>query len=234
MTISIDKSIEQEQKDATTRQSPYKVNPLILHRWSPRSMTGEELNDDTIMSLFEAARWAPSSYNNQPWRFIYAKRNTSHWDKLFNLLAEPNKVWTKNAAVLVVVIARKNFEHNEKYSITHQFDAGAAWENLALEASSRGLAVHAMQGFDYEKARADLQIPDNFDVMAMIAIGRKGPKDNLPPQLQEREQPNVRTKIYSIRCGGRRVEANNFIKIILRAIVKSNLKIIDDDIRFLS
>ena len=95
-------------------------------------MTGEELDEDTIMSLFEAARWAPSSYNNQPWRFIYAKRNTLHWNKLFNLLAEPNKVWTKNAAVLVVVISRKNFEHNEKYSITHQYDAGAAWENLAL------------------------------------------------------------------------------------------------------
>ncbi len=165
-------------------------------------MTGEELDDDTIMSLFEAARWASSSNNNQPWRFIYAKRNTSHWDKLFNLLAEPNKVWTKNAAVLVVVIARKNFEHNEKYSITHQFDAGAAWENLALEASSRGLAVHAMQGFDYERARADLQIPDNFDVMAMIAIGRKGPKDNLPLQLQEREQPNDRKPLTEIVMEG--------------------------------
>ena len=106
-------------------------------------MTGEELDEDTIMTLFEAARWAPSSYNTQPWRFIYARRNRSHWEKLFNLLAEPNKVWAKNAVVLVVVIARKNFEHNEKYSITHQFDAGAAWENLALEASSRGIAVHA-------------------------------------------------------------------------------------------
>ena len=100
MTISIDKSIEQEKGATTTRQSQYKINPLILDRWSPRSMTGEELDDDTIMSLFEAARWAPSSYNNQPWRFIYAKRNTAHWEKLFNLLAEPNKVWTKNAVVL--------------------------------------------------------------------------------------------------------------------------------------
>src|ERR687883_309563 len=205
MTISIDKSIEQERKDIANtivRQSKYTINPLILHRWSPRSMTGEELDDDTIMSLFEAARWAPSSYNNQPWRFIYAKRNTLHWDKLFNLLAEPNKVWAKNAAVLVVVIVRKNFEHNEKYSITHQFDAGAAWENLALEASSRGLAVHGMQGFDYERARADLEIPDNFDVMAMIAIGRKGPKDNLPPRLREAEYPNDRKPLAEIVMEG--------------------------------
>ncbi|HJT47531.1 MAG TPA: nitroreductase family protein [Nitrososphaeraceae archaeon] len=204
MTISIDKSIEQEQNDtvSTRRQSTYKINPLILNRWSPRSMTGEELDEETIMSLFEAARWAPSSYNNQPWRFIYAKRNTVHWDKLFNLLAEPNKVWTKNAAVLVVVIARRNFEHNEKYSITHQFDAGAAWENLALEASSRGLAVHAMQGFDYEQARTDLEIPNNFDVMAMIAIGRRGPKENLPPQLHEKEHPNDRKPLTEIVMEG--------------------------------
>jgi nitroreductase len=136
---------------------------------------GEELllDDDTIMSLFEAARWAPSSYNNQPWRFIYAKRNTENWNKLFNLLEEANKVWTKNAALLVVVVSRKNFEYNEKYSITHQYDVVAAWENLALEASSRGLVAHGMQGFDYEKARIDLEIPDNFDVMSMIVIGKK-------------------------------------------------------------
>jgi nitroreductase len=203
MTISIDKSVEQEQKATTKiRQSRYNVNPLILNRWSPRSMTGEELDEYTIMSLFEAARWAASSYNNQPWRFIYAKRNTLHWNKLFNLLAELNKVWTKNAAVLVVVIARKNFEHNEKYSITHQFDAGAAWENLGLEASSRGLVAHGMQGFDYERARVDLQIPDNFDVMAMIAIGKKGPKVHLPPQLQEREYPNDRKPLAEIVMEG--------------------------------
>jgi nitroreductase len=84
------------------------INPLILNRWSPRSMTGEELDDETMMSLFEAARWAPFSYNNQLWRFVYAKRNTEYWNKLFDLLAEPNKAWAKNAAVLVVVTSNKN------------------------------------------------------------------------------------------------------------------------------
>ena len=207
MTISTEKSIQQEKgtTDITKtekRQPTYKISPLILNRWSARSMTGEELDEDTLMSLFEAARWAPSSYNNQPWRFIYAKKNTLHWDKIFNLLAEPNKVWTKDAALLVVVVSRKNFEFNEKYSITHQYDAGAAWENLALEASSRGLLAHGMQGFDYEKARIDLEIPDNFDVMAMIAIGKKGPKENLPQQLQEREYPNDRKPLADIVMEG--------------------------------
>jgi nitroreductase len=191
MTISIDKSVEQEQKATTKiRQSRYKVNPLILNRWSPRSMTGEELDEDIIMSLFKAARWAPSSYNNQPWRFIYAKRDTEHWNKLFNLLADLNKVWAKDAAVLVVVIARKNFEHNEKYSITHQFDAGAAWGNLALKASSRGLVAHGMQGFDYERSRTDLQIPDSFDVMSMIAIG-KGQRIIFPHNFRKENLPMI-------------------------------------------
>ena len=126
-----------------------------------------------LMGLFEAARWAPSSYNNQPWRFIYAKKDTKHWEVLFNLLVEGNKACAKNASVLIVVIARKNFEFNEKPARTNQFDAGAAWENIALEATFRGLATHGMQGFDYEKARKDLEIPDNFDVLAMIAIGRR-------------------------------------------------------------
>ena len=179
-----------------------KINPIFVDRWSPRSMTGERINDETLMSLFEAARWAPSSYNNQPWRFLYAKKDTSSWNVFFNLLLEGNKVWAKDAAVLVVVISRKNFEHNEKPSITHQFDAGAAWENLALEASTRGIVTHGMQGFDYEKAGVDLGIPSNFEVMAMIAIGKKGPRENLLPELQEKEKLSDRKPLKEIIMEG--------------------------------
>jgi nitroreductase len=192
----------QGSESRTIRKPAYPINPLILNRWSPRSMTGEELGDDDIMSLFEAARWAPSSYNNQPWRFIYAKRDTKHWDRLFNLLAEANKIWTKNAALLAVVISRKNFEYNEKPARTHQFDAGSAWENLALEASSRGIVAHGMQGFDYEKARVELGIPIDFEVMAMIAIGKRGPKENLPSELQDKEKPTDRKPLKDIIMEG--------------------------------
>ncbi len=184
------------------RKSTYPINPLILNRWSPRSMTGQDLDNEEIMPLFEAARWAPSSYNNQPWRFIYAKRNTEHWERLFNLLAEGNKTWAINSSLLVVVISRKNFEHNEKPARTHQFDAGSAWENLALEAFSRGLVAHGMQGFDYDKARIDLEIPDNFEVMAMIAIGKKGPREDLPPELQEKEKLTDRKPLTDIVMEG--------------------------------
>lgn len=192
----------QESETERSRKSTYQINPLILNRWSPRSMTGEELDNEEIMSLFEAARWAPSSYNNQPWRFIYAKRNTEHWDRLFNLLAEGNRAWAKNSALLVVVISRKNFEYNEKPAITHQFDTGSAWENLALEAFSRGIVAHGMQGFDYDKARIDLEIPIDFEVMAMIAIGKKGSRDNLSPELQEKEKISDRKPLKDIVMEG--------------------------------
>jgi len=192
----------QESEIELTRRATHPINPLILNRWSPRSMTGEELKNEDIMSLFEAARWAPSSFNNQPWRFIYARRNTEHWDRLFNLLAEGNKTWAKNSALLVVVISRKNFEYNEEPARTHQFDAGFAWGNLALEAYSRGIVTHAMQGFDYEKARADLEIPTDFEVMAMIAIGKKGPKEILPPELQEKEKLSDRKPLKDIIMEG--------------------------------
>jgi nitroreductase len=189
-------------KNENSRKTDYKINSIFVNRWSPRSMTGEEIDEEVLMSLFEAARWAPSSFNNQPWRFIYSKREDSEWTKFLDLLVEGNKIWAKDAGVLVVVISRKNFEYNEKPSITHQFDTGAAWENLALEASIRGIVAHGMQGFDYHKARVDLSIPDLFDIMAMIAIGKRGPLENLPPKLQQVEKPNDRTSLKEIIMEG--------------------------------
>ncbi len=180
------------------RKPNYDINSLIISRWSPRAMSGEELKDDELMPLFEAARWAPSSYNGQLWRFIYAKRGTGNWEKFFNLLGDWNKMWCKNAAALVVVISRKNFEHNNKPSRTHAFDAGAAWENLALEGSSRKLIVHAMEGFDYDKAKNDLEIPEEFEVHAMIAIGKRGKKEDLPDKMKDSEVPNGRRPLDEI------------------------------------
>jgi nitroreductase len=192
--------------EAEVRRSSYKINPLILNRWSPRSMTGEELKDEEVMSLFEAARWAPSSGNGQPWRFIYAKRNAGEdWNRLFDLLVDFNKSWAKDAAVLIVVVSRKEFEYNGKLipSVTHQFDTGAAWENLALEATSRGLVVHGIAGFDYGRTRKDLDIPDSFDIIAMVAIGKRGGKDMLPSKFQEMEKPSDRKPLEQMVMKGR-------------------------------
>ena len=141
------------------RKPDFDINPIFVNRWSPRAMSGEELTREEMFSLFEAARWAPSSNNNQPWRFIYAGRNTSYWPIFFDLLNDSNKVWAKDAAVLVVVISKTTFDQNEKFARTHTYDAGAAWENLALQGSQKGSVVHGMQGFNYDKAGIVLQIP---------------------------------------------------------------------------
>jgi nitroreductase len=165
-------------------------------------MTGEEMSDQELMPLFEAARWAPSSYNSQLWRFLYAKRNTPHWQAFFDLMTEFNQSWTKNAAALVVCISRKNFDHNEKPAPTHSFDTGAAWMSLALEASSQGYVTHGMQGFDYEKARKILNIPEVYQVEAMVAIGKRAPKEKLPKEMQEREVPSQRRPLQEIILEG--------------------------------
>jgi nitroreductase len=147
------------------------------------------------MTLFEAARWAPSSYNNQPWRFLYARRDSASWPLFFNLLVEQNQSWAKNAPVLILVISNTKFDHNGKDAPTHSFDAGAAWQNLALQAWIKGYVAHGMQGFDYDRARKELEIPKEFKVEAMIVLGKEGPKEALAPELQERETPNQRRPI---------------------------------------
>ena len=180
------------------RTSNYPIDKLLLNRWSPRAMSGKPISDEELMTLFEAARWAPSSYNGQPWRFIYAKRDTEHWDRFFKLLVPFNQSWCINAAVLVTIISRKQFEFNNEPAPTHSFDAGAAWENLALQGSIMNLVVHGIQGFDYEKATQDLNIPDLYQVEAMFAVGKPGNIKDLPADLQEREKQSDRKPLQEI------------------------------------
>ncbi len=185
------------------RKPEYMVDHLFLDRWSPRSMSDDEISEEVLYSLFEAARWAPSSGNNQPWRFLYARRNTDYWPVFFDLMTEQNKVWARNAAVLIVVISKRTFDYNEKPARTHSYDTGAAWENLALQGSLKGLVVHGMQGFDYDKAKNVLNIPDLFQVEAMIAVGMPGEKADLPDNLREREFPSPRKTLSEIVIEGK-------------------------------
>jgi nitroreductase len=184
------------------RRPEYDVDQVFLNRWSPRAMSGEGISRDEIMSLFEAARWAPSSFNNQPWRFIYAMRDTENWGLFFGLMSEGNQAWAKNASVLVTVVSKKTFE-NGKSSRTHSYDTGAAWENLALQGTLKGLVVHGMQGFDYDRARQVLNIPTEYEVEAMIAVGKPGKKENLPEKLQEGEFPSTRKIVSEIAFEGK-------------------------------
>lgn len=187
---------------APNRKPNHPINPLIAGRWSARAMTGEPLSNSEIASLFEAARWAPSAYNNQPWRFLFAKQNTPHWDLFFNLLVPFNQQWCAKASVLGISLARKTFFHNNKPSRTHAYDTGAAWALLSIEGASRNLIVHGMEGFDYAKARLTLHIPDEYEVLAMFAIGKPGPKENLPPEIQAKEMPSPRRPIEEFAFEG--------------------------------
>lgn len=200
---AFDPATELTDEVKARRKAGYDISPLLLNRWSPRSMTGEPMTDAELLPLFEAARWAPSSYNGQLWRFIIARRqNSAHWDKFFGLLAPANQVWAKGAAVLAVVASRKLFEYDGRPSATHSFDAGAAWENLALEAARRGLVAHGMEGFDYARAREELGVPAEFEVNAMIAIGKRAPRERLPEKVRAMEEPNARRPLKEILFEG--------------------------------
>lgn len=184
------------------RKADYPIEELFLARWSPRAMSGEPLSEKEISTLFEAGRWAPSTYNEQEWRFLYARRETPHWPTFFELLVEGNQAWCRNAAVLVVILAHKVFTMNGKPNPVHLFDVGAAFENIALQGAKMGLVVHGMQGFDFGKAHTALKAPDDYAVAAMFAVGRPGDPSTLPEPLREREKPSDRKPLSQIICEG--------------------------------
>src|SRR5437667_10534885 len=177
-------------KGSEVRKAGHQIESFLIDRWSPRAMSGEEISQEELMQLFEAARWAPSSFNAQQWGALYARRGTEHWQTFFDLLVDANKVWAKNAAVLVIFISRKFFDHNDEPSVTHSYDAGAAWENFALQGFQQGLVVHGMEGFDYERARKALRITDELHVEVMTDVAKPGPRDLLPDTLQARYTAN--------------------------------------------
>lgn len=184
------------------RKADHPVDKLFLDRWSPRAMTGEAVSQEDLMVLFEAARWAPSSYNNQPWRLLYAHRDSKHWPLFFDLLVEFNQDWAKNAGALVLLISKTHFDFNGEPSVTHSFDTGAAWENLALQGWLKGFVVHGMQGFDYERARTTLNIPEGFQVEAMVAIGKPADPATLSDDLRGKEAPSDRRQLEQTICEG--------------------------------
>lgn len=162
-------------------------------------MSGASLTDAELMPLFEAARWAPSAYNDQPWRFIYAHKGTPLWEVFLALVVPANQIWVKNAAVLVVLVSKVMSEYTQNISETYTLDAGAAWMNFALQGSNNGLVVHAIGGFDRQGMVQQLGVKSNaFKVEVMIAVGKPGDKAHLPNELQLREYPNGRKPLSEI------------------------------------
>ena len=164
------------------------VHELIRNRWSPRAFSDQEVSSQDLASILEAAHWAASSYNEQPWRFIVAtKHDNDAYQKLLSLLVPFNQTWAKTAPVLILVLAKKTFSHNDTPNKYAMHDAGAALANLFLQATALGMHAHGMAGFDYDRARTELKIPDDYETAAFAALGYMGSIDQLPADLQKGE-----------------------------------------------
>lgn len=157
------------------RQLKCKIHPILWGRRSLRAMNGKPVDDQTLSALFEAARWAPSHYNTQNWRFVYAKRDTKNWAPFLDALWEGNQKWAKDAAVLVVALSKKSYIYNGKLVPlpSHSFEVGSAWMAMALEGTARGLVMHAMGGYDQDKAAKAIGLTnrDEYQLEAMISVG---------------------------------------------------------------
>ncbi len=178
-------------------QLQFPIHDLFARRWSPRAFDERPVETSIVQALFEAARWAPSSNNEQPWRFIMAtKDHETEWNRLFECLAEGNKIWAVRAPALILSVASMKFENDGKPNRHAWHDTGLATENLVLQATASGLVTHQMAGFDVEKARINLRIPTDYEPVAMIAVGYPGDAAILPERLRERElRPRSRRPI---------------------------------------
>lgn len=154
------------------RVPEFEVDAIFLNRWSPRAFSSEPIDDETLMCVFETAKWAPSSYNEQPWRFILARTENDR-AVFVDFLMEANQAWAKAAPVLILIVSKKTFSRNGNPNCVNQFDAGTAWGYMALGATQNNLITHGMAGFDADKAREVLGIPDDFDILAVIALGKR-------------------------------------------------------------
>lgn len=165
-----------------------KVHELIKARWSPRAFSEKEISTDDLASILDAGRWAASSYNEQPWRFIIAsKSDPAAYQKLLSLLVSFNQNWAKSAPVLILMLAKKTFSHNQQVNRYGVHDAGAALANMFLQATALGIHGHGMAGFDYDRAKAELKIPDDFETAAFAAFGYVGSPDQLPDAVKQQE-----------------------------------------------
>jgi nitroreductase len=178
-------------------QSQHPIHDLLRRRWSPRAFSEQPLEAEKVWSLFEAARWAPSSNNEQPWRFLAASRDAgADYDRLLACLNEGNRKWAFRAPLLILSVAGLHFEDDDKPNRHAFHDTGLAAENLVLQAVALGLTAHQMAGFDVEKARASCLIPSGYEPVAMIAVGYPGDPAALPEYLREREmKPRERKPI---------------------------------------
>jgi len=185
-----------------SRTPNHPILPVFTDRWSPRAFSDKPVSETQILTLLEAARWAPSGSNLQPWRFIYGIKGEPEFDTLLSLLIPFNEGWAKNAAALIFITSVTSFD-GQRQNITNSFDAGAAWMSLAIQAQSMGLITHGMAGIEYEKAPLVLELSPFLKVEAAVAVGYQGDASSLPDFLQTREAASDRQPLEAMAFKGR-------------------------------
>lgn len=182
---------------SNARTSDYPIDRQFLDRWSPRAFSDRPVTQEQVLTVLEAARWAPSASNLQPWRFFYGVRGEPEFDTLLSLLIPFNEAWAKNAGALILITSVTSFDGSRPVN-THSFDAGSAFMSLALQAHSMGLVAHGMAGIEFEKVPVVLRLPENLKVEAAVAIGYQGEAATLSESLQKRESPSQRQPLADI------------------------------------
>ncbi len=197
------------------RTPDHPIAPLFLSRWSPRAYDASDLPVADLLTILEAGRWAPSAYNVQPWRFLYALRGDTNWQSFLSLLDPFNQRWAGEASALIFLLSDTVMPGDETRPMTHSkyhsFDAGAAWMQIALQATSFGYAAHAMAGLDFENASKVLDLPKRFNLEVGITIGRRAEAANLADDLKAREVPSGRRPLEQMAFAGPFPERFNVI-----------------------
>jgi nitroreductase len=190
------------EKDAALA---HPINDLLAARWSPYVFADRPVADADLRSLFEAARWAASSYNEQPWRYVVAKReNAGEFQRLLSCLVEPNQAWAKAVPVLAIGVVRLRFTRNDQPNRAAVHDLGLASANLVVEATARGLSVHQMIGIQPDRAREVYGIPEAFEAWTALAIGHRGDPATAPDVLRDRDRmPRQRKPLAEFVFGER-------------------------------
>lgn len=189
-----------------TRLPMHPIEPIFINRWSPRAFDAAVLPKADLLTILEAARWAPSAFNIQPWRFLYSNRDDAYWQEHLSLLDDFNQSWAHHASALVFILSdtliQNDTSSSSKKSHYNSFDAGASWAQLALQSTAMGYQAHAMAGIHHQKIKERLSIPDRFQVEVAVAIGKQATSSTLPKELQDREQPSQRLEMNEIAYAG--------------------------------
>mgnify|MGYP001366033122 CR=1 FL=1 len=199
---------------SNSANTDHPIHALLELRWSPYGFSNAPIEPEVIRSLFEAARWAPSSYNEQPWHYIVATQDEPEaYEKLLSVLVEPNQAWAKNAPVLALGVISNNFARNGKSNRAAVHDLGLASGNLVLEATARGLCVHQMIGLDPEKAREIFAIPEGYEAYTALAIGYKADANDVAEELAKRDAgTRERKPLHEFVFGGQFGQVSDLVK----------------------